>query len=80
MFARVDDRRAAISVASLCIAGLSFVVFQQDHISKWQIPTFVHPDSPCSCAWRLTSKSFLDGPPEMSNSYCLPGRVGGTPD
>jgi NAD(P)-dependent dehydrogenase (short-subunit alcohol dehydrogenase family) len=32
------------------------------------------------CAWRLTTWSFLDGLPKMSNSYCLPGRAGGTPD
>src|SRR5260370_25989853 len=31
------------------------------------------------CAWRLTSWSFLDGLPKMSNCYCLPGRAGGSP-
>jgi hypothetical protein len=31
------------------------------------------------CAWRLTSWSFLDGLPEMSNCYCHPGKAGGTP-
>jgi hypothetical protein len=31
------------------------------------------------CAWRLTSWSFLDGLPKMSNCYCHPGKAGGTP-
>ncbi len=31
------------------------------------------------CAWRLTSRSFLDGLQQMSNYYCLPGRAGGSP-
>jgi hypothetical protein len=25
------------------------------------------------------SEEFLDGLPEMSNCYCLPGKAGGTP-
>src|SRR6266567_3548621 len=39
----------------------------------------VHPGLSLKCAWRLTSRSFLDGLPQMSNCYCLPGRAGGTP-
>uniref|UniRef100_UPI0025D70465 hypothetical protein n=1 Tax=uncultured Thiodictyon sp. TaxID=1846217 RepID=UPI0025D70465 len=40
---------------------------------------FVHRDSPVLRAWRLTTRSFLDGPPEMSNFCCLPGKAGGFP-
>ncbi|MFZ1492793.1 MAG: hypothetical protein WAU60_05190, partial [Candidatus Competibacter denitrificans] len=38
-----------------------------------------HQDSPRTCAWRLTPWSVLDGLPELSNSYCPPGRAGGFP-
>ena len=39
----------------------------------------VHRGSPRHVLWRLTTQSFLDGLPEMSNGYCLPGRAGGLP-